>query len=120
MLNYLNQCRRSGEEIDTANVAASFQKAAVDILCERVDLGLDELGDKIFALAGGVAANRHLRAGLEEVCKKHDVKFYCPEPVYCTDNAAMIGAAAYYEYMAGVRHGLDLNAIPSLKLGERI
>ena len=120
VLNYLNQCRMSGEEINTANVAASFQKAAVDILCERVDLGLDELGDKIFALAGGVAANRHLRAGLEEVCKKHDVKFYCPEPVYCTDNAAMIGAAAYYEYMAGVRHGLDLNAIPSLKLGERI
>ncbi len=120
VLNYLNQCRMSNVEINTADVAASFQKAAVDILCERVDLALDELGDKTFALAGGVAANKHLRAGLEEVCKKHGVKFYCPLPVYCTDNAAMIGAAAYYEYISGVRHGLDLNAMPSLRLGERI
>ena len=120
VLNYLNKCRMSGEEINVANVAASFQKAVVDSLCERVDLGLSELGDKVFALAGGVAANKHLRAGLEEVCKKNGVSFYCPKPVYCTDNAAMIGAAAYYEYMAGVRHGLDLNAMPSLKLGEWI
>jgi N6-L-threonylcarbamoyladenine synthase len=120
VLNYLNQCKMSGQEINVADVAASFQKAAVDSLCERVDMGLEELGDKVFALAGGVAANRHLRAGIEEVCKKHEVSFYCPEPILCTDNAAMIGAAAYYEYIAGVRHGLDLNAVPSLKLGERI
>lgn len=120
VLNYLNQCRMAGQEINVADVAASFQKAAVDSLCERVDMGLTELGDKVFALAGGVAANRHLRAGIEEVCGKHGVSFYCPEPILCTDNAAMIGAAAYYEYISGVRHGLDLNAVPSLKLGERI
>ena len=74
---------------------------------------------KKFAIAGGVASNTALRAAFEAACEKNGVKFYHPSPVLCTDNAAMIGAAAYYEYRAGVRHGLDLNAVPNLKLGER-
>ena len=74
--------------------------------------------DKL-AIAGGVASNSAIRAAFEENCKKQKIKFYHPSPIFCTDNAAMIGVAAYYEYMAGTRHGWDLNAIPNLKLGER-
>ena len=73
-----------------------------------------------FAIAGGVASNSHLRDALINACQKEGVAFYSPSPVYCTDNAAMIGTAAYYEYLKGVRHGYDLNAVPGLKLGERI
>lgn len=74
---------------------------------------------KKFAIAGGVASNSSLRAALEQACADRGVAFYHPSPVLCTDNAAMIGAAAYYEYIKGVRSGYDLNAVPNLKLGER-
>ena len=72
-----------------------------------------------FAIAGGVASNQTLRSAMEKMCQEKGVQFYHPSPILCTDNAAMIGAAAYYEYMAGRRDGWDLNAIPNLKLGER-
>ena len=78
-----------------------------------------EFGIYKFAIAGGVASNSALRAGMEAACKERGIQFYYPSPVLCTDNAAMIGAAAYYEYLAGTRHGWDLNAVPNLKLGER-
>ena len=103
-----------------ADVAASFQKAVVDVLVEHSMLALEKGGEKRFAIAGGVAANRHLRAAFENACRERAVEFYCPPPVLCTDNAAMIGSAAYFEYIKGVRHGLDLNAMPALRLGERI
>ncbi len=76
-------------------------------------------GLKKFAIAGGVASNSSLRKAFEEACEKESVAFYHPSPVYCTDNAAMIGTAAFYEYQKGIRHGFDLNAVPNLKLGER-
>ena len=69
--------------------------------------------------AGGVASNSALRAAMKEACEDRGVKFYYPSPIFCTDNAAMIGVAAYYEYMNGTRSGWDLNAVPNLKLGER-
>ena len=72
-----------------------------------------------FAIAGGVASNSTLRGAMKEACEKNNVEFYHPSPIYCTDNAAMIGVAAYYEYINGTRHGWDLNAVPNLKLGER-
>lgn len=72
-----------------------------------------------FAIAGGVASNSALRSALETECARRGIRFYHPSPVLCTDNAAMIGAAAYYEYRKGVRHGYDLNAVPNLKLGDR-
>ena len=75
--------------------------------------------DKV-AIAGGVASNSALREALDSACKRRGIHFYHPSPIFCTDNAAMIGAAGYYEYLKGVRHGWDLNAVPSLKLGERI
>ena len=71
------------------------------------------------AIAGGVASNGALRAAMEAACEKEGIRFYRPSPIFCTDNAAMIGVAAYYEYQEGTRHGWDLNAVPNLKLGER-
>ena len=70
-------------------------------------------------MAGGVASNKGLRAKMRTECEKRGYSLYYPDPIFCTDNAAMIGAAGYYEYRNGVRSGLDLNAVPGLKLGER-
>lgn len=120
VLNYLNSCQMKGEEICVPDVAASFQKAVVDVLVEHSMDAVKRYGYSRFAIAGGVASNSALRAAFEEACKARKIEFYHPSPVYCTDNAAMIGAAAYYEYVKGVRHGYDLNAVPNLKLGERI
>lgn len=74
---------------------------------------------KKLAIAGGVASNTALRKAMQEKCAANGITFYSPSPILCTDNAAMIGAAGYYEYLKGVRSGLDLNAVPNLKLGER-
>ena len=109
-----------GKEINRADVAASFQKAVVDALVSRAVKLEKECGMDKLAIAGGVASNSALRAAVQEECAKNNIRFYSPSPVLCTDNAAMIGAAAYYEYIKGVRHGYDLNAVPNLKLGERI
>ena len=119
VLNYLNSCEMKGETVNQADVAASFQKAVVDVLVGHSMTALERYGFKKFAIAGGVASNTHLRAAMIEACEKQGVEFYHPSPVLCTDNAAMIGAAAYYEYQKGTRHGWDLNAVPNLKLGER-
>lgn len=120
VLNYLNSCRMKGEEINTADVAASFQKAVVDVLVEHSMDAVSKYHYNKFAIAGGVASNSALRNAFEGRCRERNITFYHPSPIYCTDNAAMIGAAAYYEYQRGVRHGLDLNAVPNLRLGERI
>ena len=119
VLNYLNSCEMKGETVNQADVAASFQKAVVDVLVGHSMDALDKYGFKKFAIAGGVASNKHLRAAMVEACEKKNIEFYHPSPILCTDNAAMIGAAAYYEYKKGVCHGWDLNAVPNLKLGER-
>jgi len=119
VLNYLNGCKMKNIPIVQADVAASFQKAVVDVLVEHAMHAMEEYGFKKFAIAGGVASNSALRSAMEEACKKRGVAFYHPSPILCTDNAAMIGAAAYYEYLAGTRSGWDLNAVPNLKLGER-
>ena len=119
VLNYINGCQMKGLEYNPADIAASFQKAAIDALVEKSMKAVDEFDMYKFAIAGGVASNGALRQAMEEACAKRDMKFYYPSPIFCTDNAAMIGAAAYYEYLAGTRHGWDLNAVPNLKLGER-
>ncbi len=119
VLNYINGCRMKGEEFSQADVAASFQKAVTDVLVDNAMHAVEEYHIDKFAIAGGVASNSALRASMKEACERRGVKFYYPSPVYCTDNAAMIGAAAYYEYINGTRHGWDLNAVPNLKLGER-
>ncbi|MCI9200666.1 MAG: tRNA (adenosine(37)-N6)-threonylcarbamoyltransferase complex transferase subunit TsaD [Lachnospiraceae bacterium] len=120
VLNYLNSCEMKGEKINTADVAASFQKAVIDVLVEHSIRGVKESGLDKFAIAGGVASNSSLREALETECRERGIRFYHPSLELCTDNAAMIGAAGYYEYKKGVRHGFDLNAVPNLKLGERM
>ena len=117
VLNYLNSCQMKGIEIIQADVAASFQQAVIDVLTSNVLRALQETDIKKFAIAGGVASNGALRTAVKEVCDSYGAKFYSPSPILCTDNAAMIGAAAYYDYLAGVRSSLDLNAVPNLKLG---
>lgn len=119
VLNYLNGCQMKGIEIVRADVAASFQKAVTDVLIRNAMKAIDEFKIDRFAIAGGVASNGTLREGMREACREKGVAFYHPSPVFCTDNAAMIGVAAYYDFQNGRRDGLDLNAVPNLKLGER-
>ena len=119
VLNYINGCKMKNIPIVQADIAASFQKAVTDVLIEHAMTAVEEFGLHKFAIAGGVAANRVLREGMRKACEKRDVEFYHPSPIFCTDNAAMIGVAAYYEYLAGRRDGWDLNAVPNLRLGER-
>lgn len=119
VLNYLNHAQMKGEEINRADVAASFQAAVVDVLVEKTLQAAKEYHIDKIALAGGVASNSALREGMEAACKKAGKELFYPSPIFCTDNAAMIGVAAYYEYKKGVRHGLDLNAVPGLKIGQR-
>ena len=119
VLNYINGCQMRGESYNPADIAASFQKAVVDVLVEKSMSAVEEYGMNKFAIAGGVASNSALREGMKKACEEKGISFYYPSPIYCTDNAAMIGAAAYDEYLAGTRHGWDLNAVPNLKLGER-
>lgn len=118
VLNYLNGCKMKGEEIIPADVAASFQQAVTDVLVENARLAIKEYGLERFAIAGGVASNGTIRNAMKSMCEEMGVEFYHPSPILCTDNAAMIGAAAYYDYLNGKRAGLDLNAVPNLKLGE--
>ncbi len=119
VLNYLNEKHMKGETVCTEDVAASFQKSVVDVLVEHSVHAINEFGFDKFAIAGGVASNSALREAMEEACRRRNVHFYRPSPILCTDNAAMIGAAAYYEYLKGVRSDWSLNAIPNLRLGER-
>ncbi len=119
VLNYLNSAQMKGEEINRADIAASFQKAVVDVLVEHTILAAKDHNMNKIAIAGGVASNGTLRKAMKEACDKNGFAFYHPSPIFCTDNGAMIGAAAYYEYKKGTRHGWDLNAMPNLRLGER-
>ncbi|MBO4347106.1 MAG: tRNA (adenosine(37)-N6)-threonylcarbamoyltransferase complex transferase subunit TsaD [Lachnospiraceae bacterium] len=120
VLNYLNTASMNGETIVTEDVAASFQQAVIDVLVGHSMEAVEKYGFDKFAIAGGVASNSGLREAFEKACAERNVKFFLPPPILCTDNAAMIGSAAYYEFIKGTRHGLDLNAVPNLKLGERV
>ena len=119
VLNYINQAKMQGQELDSNDVAASFQKAVVEVLVGHAIRACKEYKIDSLAIAGGVASNTALRDLMEKECVTNGIRFYKPSPVLCTDNAAMIGAAAYYEYIKGKRFGLDLNAVPNLPLGDR-
>lgn len=118
VLNYINKCKMKDIEINVADVAASFQKAVVDVLKENVFLTCERRNINKIAIAGGVASNSTLREELIKEGKKKGVEILFPDRILCTDNAAMIGSAAYYEFIKGNISKLDLNAKPNLKLGE--
>lgn len=120
VLNYINGCKMKQEEICEADIAASFQKAVIDVLTMRAMEAAERFHVKKFAIAGGVASNGTLREAMRAACEEKGIAFYHPSPIFCTDNAAMIGVAGYYEFISGRTHGWDLNAVPNLKLGERI
>ena len=116
VLNYLNHAEMTGETVDRDDLAASFQKAVVDVLTEHAVMAIRQYGVRDFALAGGVASNSALRESMKRACAEEGVNFYIPSPVYCTDNAAMIGVCAYHDYVKGNFADLTLNAVPGLSL----
>lgn len=119
VLNYLNKMEMTKQEINKADVAASFQKAVVDVLVDNVMKTCEKKKVDKVAIAGGVASNSALRKHMIEEGEKKGIRVLFPAPILCTDNAAMIGSAAYFELLKERNAPLNLNAIPNLKLGER-
>lgn len=119
VLNYVNGCKMKGEEINVKDVAAAFQSSVIDVLVSKTTSLAKEKSITKIGLAGGVAANAGLREAMSEACDKNHMKLYYPELILCTDNAAMIGCGAYYEYLKGSRAGMNLNAVPNLPLGKK-
>ena len=116
VLNYVNSEKQAGREINRADIAAGFQQAVLEVIVNKAVEAAVSMNKDRLVMAGGVAANRHLRTMLEAACSERGIRLYCPSPVLCTVNAAMIGAAAYYKYKAGETDGLDLDAFPNLPL----
>ena len=114
-LNYLNTERQAGREIRVNDVAASFQEAVVEVLAEKAVSAALEFGQKRIVMAGGVASNTRLRELISEKAGAHGIAVLRPSPALCTDNGAMIAAAAYYAYRSGERSGYDLDAVPALE-----
>ena len=119
VLNYVNSAKMKDEPLNAADIAASFQQSVVDVLVSKtIELAKEKQITKI-ALAGGVASNNGLRQAMDEACVNNAFELYYPSHALCTDNAAMIGAAAYYEYLSGSRADMSLNAVPNLPIGKR-
>lgn len=116
VINLVHNEKQRGNEINKEDLATSFQETAIGILVKKTKRALEEYGVKQLLLAGGVSANSGLRKALEDVCKNMGVELLKPEIKYCTDNAAMIGAAAYYAYLKGDRADFSLNPEPGLDL----
>lgn len=116
VLNFINQSRMKGIEYRIPDVAAGFQEAIVEVLAVKAVAAAKDLGTGNIVLAGGVAANLRLRQVLSEKAAREKISVSWPSPVFCTDNAAMIGCAAYYKYLRGEWADLSLNAVPYLPL----
>lgn len=120
VLNYLNQAEMKQEAINRADVAASFQDSVVDVLCDHTMKAMEETGITTLLLAGGVSANSRLRERIDELCVKNGYKLYYPPLSLCTDNAAMIGAAAAYKYARNEFSGYNLNAVAQLPFSDYV
>ena len=120
VLNYLNSARQKGEPVNDADVAASFQKSVISNLVDHVmTVAKAKSYDKI-AVAGGVASNSYLRNSLAKAGEASQVKILFPDAILCTDNAAMIASAGYYQFINGEIASLSVNAIPSLGLNPTV
>lgn len=120
VLNYINKEKMQGNEVCNSDVAASFQSAVIDVLCDKGIKAALHNKTGVLCLAGGVASNSALREELDERCRNKGIKLFYPHSILCTDNAAMIACAGYYEYINGRVSELSLNAYPGLKIGQRI
>lgn len=116
VLNYLNEMKMKNTEVNRADVAASFQKAVIEVLVQKSLEALSETNLDTLVLAGGVAANSALERRLREASAEHGIHFYYPDKILCTDNAAMIACRGYYQSRAGLFSDLRLNAVPGLSL----
>ena len=105
-------------DVNKADLAASFEKAVTDVIINNSLKAAKALNINTIALAGGVSANSYIRGRFLELEKTENMKIYYPELILCTDNAAMIASAGYYNYINGIKSNLELNAIPNLKIGE--
>ena len=119
-MNYIHNTEQKGGEINKNDVAASFQQAVIDVLSDHLMIAAKDAEVKNIALAGGVAANLPLRELIQKKAGKSGFKLYYPKPLLCTDNAAMIGCAAYYEYLAGVTADMSLNAYANMDIADPI
>ncbi len=119
VLNYINKMNMKNEEVNKADLSASFQNAVVGVLVDNALKACKLKKVNKIAIAGGVAANSTLRETMINEGKKQGIEVLFPSMILCTDNAAMIGSAAYYEFLKGKEASLELNAVPNLKLGER-
>ncbi len=116
VMNYVNNEKQRGNEVNIKDLAASFQEAVVDSLASNLIQAVEEYDVESVVLSGGVAANQRLREVITEKLKKYDLDLYYPSLELCTDNAAMIGAVAYYQYLEHDFAPLSISAEPSLKL----
>lgn len=116
VINYLHKLEQNGGEYNKADIAASFQNAVTDVLCEHTIEAAVKKNRKLIALAGGVASNSALREKMKRMAGKEGIEVVYPDPVLCTDNAVMIACAGYYEYQDGNFADMTLNAVPSLQL----
>ena len=115
-LNYINQQKQAGKEINRADVAASFQQAIMDVIVKKTMDAAKLTGEKKLALAGGVAANSKLREMMQAACDENGISLYRPSPILCTDNGAMIASAAYYKYKELGADELNLDAYANMEL----
>jgi N6-L-threonylcarbamoyladenine synthase len=116
VLNYMNTERQAGREVNIADVAAGFEASVVDVLTAKARIALRRTGYRKLTMGGGVAANSMLRAHMAQACAEEGAQLHVPPPIYCTDNAAMIACAAYYQYRANGPSPLSLDAYASLPL----
>ena len=116
VINTIHNASQKGTPVNEADLGASFMKAVATSLCENTEKAMLDYGYSKLVLAGGVSANSVLRNQITEVCKKHGWKLYLPELSLCGDNAAMVGAQGYYEYLSGNTAGLELNAYAGMEI----
>ena len=116
VINLLHKAEQRGEAINTNDLSASFQHTVCEILCSRLLAVAQLTGDRTIVLAGGVSANSGLRSSMEAMCREHNLNLFVPPLSLCGDNAAMVGAQAYYEFLSGNTAGHDLNACATLSM----
>jgi len=114
----INLVNKEKENINVPDLCASFEEAITDVLLDNVLVAAKQVETNKITLAGGVSANSYLRERLDKLGKENNLEIYYPEMVLCTDNAAMIAAAAYFDYISGKKSDWDLNAVPNLRLGD--